>query len=92
MQKILWVARRLVILHVCGARDKLMPVFQDSARDERGVFEVTNSEGEVHAFGDVVHDSIGDEDLNANVWIWLLKSSDYGRKQCVRNAGRRGKP
>jgi hypothetical protein len=46
-------------------------------------------EGEIDAFGDLVNDSFGDEDLDVDVRVFPLEVNDDWRQERVGNAGRR---
>ena len=73
--------------------DKLMPVFQDTAGDQRGVFQFrVDPERQVNALGDLIDDSIGDEHLYADAWVGSLECADQWRKQSVRNTRWRSQP
>jgi hypothetical protein len=70
-----------------------MPVRQDSARDERRIFELfSDLEHQVNALGDLIDNSVGNEDLYADVGVGGLECSDQRRKQRVGDAGWRRKP
>jgi len=81
-----------VLPHVIGARHKLVPIFEDSPGDERGIFKITDAKGEVDTFGNMIDDAVGDEDLNADIGISLLKGPYERGQQRVRDAGGRREP
>jgi hypothetical protein len=40
-----------------------------------------NAKCEIDAFGDLVHDSFGDEDLDADIRVFLLEGDDNRRRR-----------
>ena len=40
-----------------------MPIFQNPPADKGGIFKIPDSEGQVDSFGNMVYDSIGDENV-----------------------------
>jgi hypothetical protein len=63
---------------VGGSSNKLMPVGEDPARDERGVFELAYPEGQIDSLGDLIDDAFGNEDLDADVGVGCLECTDKG--------------
>src|SRR5580704_13216521 len=78
--KVLWRLRGIALLQITRACHKLMAVGQNSARHQRRVLQFTNSKGQVHAFGDLIDDAVGDEDMHADVRVRRLEGSDDRRE------------
>ena len=82
VEQVLRCFGRLALCEIDRARYKLMPVGQDSARDERRIFELlADLEHQVDAFGDLIDNPVGDEDLYTDVGVGCLECADQWRKQ-----------
>src|SRR6516165_3064288 len=59
---------------VCWACQKLMPVGQNFASDERGILESwINTECQINALSNVIDNPVGDEHLDADLWVGCLE-------------------
>src|SRR5712671_4222393 len=84
---------RLTLCQIDRACYKLMPVGQDSARDERRVLELfSDFEHQVYTLGDLINNPVGDEDLHPDLRVGRLKCADQRREQRVGDAWWRRKP
>ena len=86
IQEVLRSRRRLVQLEISWTRDQLMAVSQDRARDQGRILELSWPERQVDAFGDVVHEPVGDEDLHAHIGVGRLECAYPGSSQGPRMA------
>src|SRR5260221_2467368 len=78
----------LAFSQIARAGYELVTIGQDSARDERRIFELLSTlEREVDALGDLINNPVRDEDLYPDLRIRCLECSDQGRKQRVGDAG-----
>src|SRR6266853_3503431 len=84
---------RFALCQIDRARYKLMPISQDPASDEGGIFELwVDPERKVNTLGDLIDNPVGDEDLYADVRVGSLECANHRRNQRVGDAGWRGKP
>jgi hypothetical protein len=81
---------RLAVLQISRARDKLMPVGENSLRDERGVSQGSQPQRDVDPVADVIDVTFGNQDFHANVGIAGLERGDQRAQQRVGNVGWRG--
>ena len=85
VQQVLRFLRRLLTsCQVCGACKKLMPVGQNSARDERRIFELwVDAERQINTLGNMIDDPVGDEHLHADLWVGRLERPNKRREKRI---------
>src|SRR6266849_7515944 len=92
-EQVLGFLGRLALCQIDRACYKLMPVGQDSARDERRILELlSNLEHQVYTLGDLIDNPVGDENLYPDLRVGRLKCADQRREQRIGDAWWRRKP
>jgi hypothetical protein len=69
-----------------------VPVHQQTLGDHGRIDPQAHPECQIDAFGELVHDAVGDEYVDADVGVGRLEGADERGEQRVGDAGRRGQP